>query len=195
MDILPARSDFASIYDNRILNDNRATATSSITSPPEQNGRVHLLDPVQARFDFSEKISIRNKATEYRDPVAGVWENNALAQIFFSAGNIQILQNGIRAGVFQHSQGKYVVPPQNMDALKTVMRSTYLQHAKHASTNLTQQVEVLNQLVWDYCIPFVYKESIAYNKYLVDQSTLVVPLAREMRPDRDYKQLVMNRWF
>lgn len=189
------------LYSNRILNYDDATAYSAssvTTSMSGQNGRVPLLnsadDPLKMRFQFSEKIAIRNKATEYRDPIAGVWENNALAQVYFSAGNIQILQNGIRAGVFKLSQGKYVVPPQNIDALKTVMRSTYLQYAKHSATDITQQVEVLNQLVWEYCIPFVYKESITYEKYLIDQSTLVMPLEREMRPDRDYKQLVMKPW-
>jgi hypothetical protein len=199
------------LYTNRILNYDDATAFSaSFTAAAiskqlpqfgaiENNGRVPLLnsseDPLQSHFQFAEKIAIRNKATEYRDPIAGVWENNALAQVYFSTGNIQILQNGIRAGVFKLSNGKYVVPPQNLDALKIVMRSTYLQYAKHSATDITAQVEVLNQLVWDYCIPFVYKESISYNKYLIDQSTLVVPLERETRPDRDYKQLVMKPWF
>ena len=183
------------LYTNRILNYDDATAAKSTTP----NGRVPLInsvdDPLRSHFQFAEKIAIRNRATEYRDPIAGVWENNALAQVYFSTGNIQILQNGIRAGVFNQSNGKYVVPPQNLDALKIVMRSTYLQYAKHSSTDITQQVSVLNQLVWDYCIPFVYKESVAYEKYLVDQSTLVVPLERETRPDRDYKQLVMKPWF
>lgn len=192
------------LYANRILNYDDATAFSAsfIATSMEstkQNGRVPLLnsvdDPLQSHFQFAEKIAIRNKATEYRDPIAGVWENNALAQVYFSTGNIQILQNGIRAGVFKLSNGKYVVPPQNLDALKIVMRSTYLQYAKHSATDITKQVEVLNKLVWDYCIPFVYKESISYDKYLIDQSTLVVPLERETRPDRDYKQLVMKPWF
>ena len=192
------------LYANRILNYDDATAfsasfTATALDSARNNGRVPLMnsadDPLQTRFGFSEKIAIRNKATEYRDPIAGVWENNALAQVYFSTGNIQILQNGIRAGVFKLSNGKYVVPPQNLDALKIVMRSTSLQYAKHSATDITQQVEVLNQLVWDYCIPFVYKESISYDKYLVDQSTLVVPLERETRPDRDYKQLVLKPWF
>jgi len=178
------------VYANRILPEGGSSAVAATTA----NGRVNLTQ--EPPFTMSEKIAVRNKATQYRESLEGVWENNALSQVFFSTGNIQILQNGIRAGVYRLSDGKYVVPPQNIDALKIVMRSTYLQYAKHSSsTGITQQVEDLNKLVWDYCIPFVYKESIAYEKYLVDQSTLVMPLEREVRPDRDYKQLVMKPWF
>ena len=161
------------------------------------NGRINVLEPEDpdTRFRMFEKIALKNKSKEYRDPVAGVWEDNVLAQVFFSAANIQILQNGLRAGVHAASHGKYVVPPQNQDALKIVMRSTYLQYAKHSPHRITEQVEELNSLVLDYCVPFVYNEAVSYVKYLQDQSTLVVPLERETRPDREYKQLQLKPFF
>ena len=112
--------------------------------------------------------------------------------MFFSAGNVQILQNGIRAGVYENSQQKYIIPPQNQDALKIIMRSIFLQFSQNSPNNITKQVEVLNEMVLDYCVPFVYNECVAYMKYLEDQSTLVMPMNREMRPDREYKQLEMN---
>jgi len=139
-----------------------------------------------------ERIAIKNKATEFRNPLEGVWETNTLARVFFSAENVQILQNGLRAGVYRLSQGKYVIPPQNQDALKIIMRSTFLQYAKNAPDHIPDQVETLNNLVWDYAIPFVYNEAVSYVRYLEDQSTLVVPLDREVRPDREYKQLSTN---
>jgi hypothetical protein len=37
----------------------------------------------------------------------------------------------------------------------------------------------LNKLVLDYSIPYCYNESVAYLKYIRDQSSLVVPLERE----------------
>jgi|UniRef100_A0A6C0EMN9 Family of unknown function (DUF5761) len=158
------------------------------------NGRVNILEPPDAtvQFKMMERIAIKNKATEFRNPLEGVWETNTLARVFFSAENVQILQNGLRAGVYRLSQGKYVIPPQNQDALKIIMRSTFLQYAKNAPDHIPEQVETLNNLVWDYAIPFVYNEAVSYVRYLEDQSTLVVPLDREVRPDREYKQLSTN---
>lgn len=161
------------------------------------NGRVDVLkqeDP-DTKFKMFEKIAKRNRATAYSDSLVGVFEDNVLAQVYFSAGNIQIIQNGIRKGVYKMSSSKYNVPPQNIDQLKIVMRSTYLQYAKHSPNDITLQVEELNELVLDYCVPFVYNEGIAYVKYLQDQNSLVVPLELHVRPDREYKQLQLKPWF
>lgn len=161
------------------------------------NGRVNLIEPEDpmVQFQMFERIAIKNKTTEYRNPLEGIWEQNLLSNTFFSAENIQILQNGMRAGVYRLSKDQYVVPPQNLEALKIVMRSIYLQHAKHSPNQIREQVAKLNQLVLEYCVPFVYNECVSYIKYLQDQSTLVVPLDREVRPDREYKQLEMKPWF
>lgn len=160
----------------------------------EYNGRLNLMeqpDPA-VQFKMMERIAIRNKATEYRDPLEGVWEPNLLSQVFFSAENVQILQNALRAGVHRLSQGSFVIPPQNQDALKIIMRSVFLQNSRNAPDHIREQVEEMNGIVLDYAIPNVYNEAVAYVKYLRDQSTLVVPMEREVRPDREYKQLSTN---
>ena len=162
------------------------------------NGRINLLDNTDPsiRIKMYEKIALKNKATEYRGSLEGILEDNLLAQVFFSQGNIQILQNGLRAGVYRMSkEKKIVVPPQNMDSLKTIMRSMYLQYAEHSSENVTKQVEKLNDIVLKWVIPSVYNESISYLKYLEDQSTLVRPLDLPKLNDRDYKQLELKKWF
>jgi hypothetical protein len=169
---------------------------SQIIDMKKYNGRVNIMevqDP-DAKFKMYEKIAIKNKATEYRDPLLGIWEKNVLAQVFFSSENEQIIQNGIRSGVYNMSNKKYVVAQQNSDQLKIVMRSIYLQNAKHQVNNITRQVEELNDLVLDYCISFVYSEAVSYVKYLEDQSTLVVPLERAKQSDRDFKQLQEKPW-
>ena len=160
------------------------------------NGRVDVLTEDQnEKNKMFEKIAIRNKSSSYCSALDGIWENNVLAQVFFSEGNIQIIQNAIRRGVFHLSNSKYNVPPQNIDQLKIIMRSTYMQYAKHSPNDITLQIKELNELVLDYCIPFVFNESIAYVKYLYDQNTLVVPLELHVRPDREYKQLQLKPWF
>ena len=161
------------------------------------NGRVNILEPENpnAMFQMQERIAIKNKATEYRDAMTGIWEDNVLSQVFFSAGNITIVQNGIRAGVYKMSDGKFVVPDQNIDTLKIVMRGTFLQYAQFNNNSITEEVSRLNQLVWDYAVPSVYNEAVSYLKYCEDQSTLVVPIQRPVRTDRQYKQLELKEWF
>lgn len=173
------------------------SSQSILDIPSKYNGRVNVIAPENpdARFQMYEKIAVKNKTTEYREALLGNWEDNTVSQVFFSAGNIQILQNGLRAGVYKMSGNKYVIPPQNIDVLKIIMRYMYLQYAEHYANDITKQVERLNQTVWDYAVPNVYGETTGYMKYLQDQSSLVMPLQWPQQPDRVYKQLELKPWF
>ena len=56
------------------------------TYKSRNNGLIDLIqqpDP-EAQFALFEKVAIKNKATEYRAPLAGNWEDNVLSQVFFS---------------------------------------------------------------------------------------------------------------
>ena len=178
--IIPSDIDF----DGRIINIK------------DYNGRVNIIQPESpdAVFRMQEKLAVKNKATEYREALVGTLENNVLSDAFFSAANIQIIQNGLRAGVYAMSNNQYVISPQNIDTLKIIMRSTYLQYAEHYPDKITEQIERLNKLVLDYAVPTVYNEAVGYVKYRLDQSTLVVPLAIPQHHDRNYKQLELKNW-
>jgi hypothetical protein len=93
------------------------------------------------------------------------------------------------------SENKFFIAPQNVDTLKIIMRSIYLQYAEHYPTKIREQVERLNKLVLDYAIPTVYNEAVGYMKYRIDQSTLVTPLQIPQHHDRQYKQLELKNWF
>ena len=144
---------------------------------------------------MAEKIAIKNKTTEYRGAIAGNLEDNVLAQVYFSAGNIQIIQNGLGMGVYNMSDKKYIIPLQSIENLKIIMRSIYLQYAEHYEKNITQQVERLNKLVLDYAINQVWGEAEGYMKYKRDASTLVVPIARPILSYSNDKQLELKPWF
>jgi hypothetical protein len=163
------------------------------------NGRINLMElpPKDIRFDMYEKIAIKNKSTEYRDSLAGILEDNLLSRVFFSSGNIQIIQNGLRAGVYEMSEDrKIIIAPQNIDNLKIIMRSIYLQYAEHREDiSVTKQVEKLNKIVLDYVVPTVYNETIGYLKYIQDQSTLIQPLELPRLVDKDFKPLEWKKWF
>jgi hypothetical protein len=161
------------------------------------NGRVNIIEPESPDvvFKMQERIAVKNKTTEYRNPLSGIWEDNLLSKVFFSLENIQILQNGIRAGVYEMSEKKFVIAPQNVDTLKIIMRSIYLQYSEHREYDIKGQVQRLNNLVLNYCVPTVFSEAVGYQKYRLDQSTLVVPLELPQHHDREYKQLQLKRWF
>jgi len=174
-------------------NDNRV---DNILNLDKYNGRVNIAEPQDptARFRMHEKINIKNKASNYFDALTGNLEWNVLSQVFFSAENMQIIQNGIRAGVYEKSSGAIHVPPQNVEALKIIMRSTYLQHAEHSPNDIKGQVRDLNQIVLDYAVHSVYNEAIGYMKYTQDQSTIAVPMDRPANIDREFKQLELRAW-
>ena len=159
------------------------------------NGRVDIKTPdTNALFTMYDKIPA-NQCTTFRNPTEGLWDETLLSKAFFSYENIQILQNGIRAGVYQQSNGQYIIAPQDCDALKVVMRSVYLQHAANQSQNIAAQVKNLNQLVLNYCIQQVYGEAQGYLKYIDDASTLVVPIAHPVMADNTDRELEFKGWF
>ena len=148
-------------------------------------------EPADVRFLMMEKVAIKNRASEYRCAISSSYEDSPLSTLFFSAGNVEIVQNAIRAGVYEKSKGQFVVAPQNVDEIKTVMRNAYLQNAKDLSPSngITHNISELNRPVVQSCVATVYNESVAYTKYLRDKSFLAVPLNHPLQPDRKYRQL------
>jgi hypothetical protein len=159
------------------------------------NGRVDIKTPNTSKlFSMYDKIPA-NQCTSFRNPTEGLWDQTYLSEAFFSQQNIQILQNGIRSGVYEKSNGQYVIGPQDCDVLKIVMRSVYLQYAANQINNIPQQVEELNKIVLNYCVQQVYGEAQGYMKYIDDVSTLVVPIAHPVMADNTDRQLELKSWF
>ena len=159
------------------------------------NGRVNIKSPdTSALFQMYDKIPA-NQCVTFRNATEGLWDETALSQAYFSQQNIQIVQNGIRAGVFKRSNGQYTIGPQDCDSLKTIMRSVFLQYSANQPNNITQQIEQLNKMVLDYCIQQVYSEAQGYMKYIDDASTLVVPIAHPVQSSNNDRQLELKKWF
>jgi len=167
---------------------------------PRSNGRVNIRQ-VEEGLNTSKLFSMydripTNQCATFRDPLIGIWDKTPLSTTFFSRENIQIIQNGIRAGVYERTGNKEIIAEQDCDTLKIIMRGYFLQYAKNEPTNISQQISALNQIVLDYCIPKIVSELKSYKTYLKDVSTLVKPLARPIDTQsyekRAYK---MNTWF
>ena len=171
----------------------------NMNSTKSSNGRVDIINKTQAPdlsnlFAMYDKIPANQCAT-FREPTLGQWDETPLSKAYFSKENIQIVQNGIRAGVYQKSNGQYVVAPQDCDSLKIVMRSVFLQHAANQPQNTSGQIEELNKIVLNYCIQQVYGEAQGYMKYVDDVSTLVVPIAHPIQTSNKDRQLELKPWF
>ena len=159
------------------------------------NGRIDIKTPnTSALFQMYDKIPANQCAT-FRNPTEGLWDSNVLSDAFFSLQNIQIIQNGIRAGVYKMSNGQYVIGPQDCDSLKIIMRSVFLQYSANQPNNFTKQIEELNKIVLNYSTQQVYSEAQGYMKYIDDASTLVVPISHPVMSSENDRQLELKSWF
>ena len=70
------------------LNPSIIDSNMGILNVSKYNGRVDIIQEpsTNIRFQMQEKIAVKNKATAYREALTGTWENNIIAQVFFSAG-------------------------------------------------------------------------------------------------------------
>ena len=160
-----------------------------------QNGRVDIMTPdTSTLFGMKDKNPVKQCST-FRDATEGQWEESVLSNAYFSGQNMQIIQNGIRAEVYNKSNGQLTIGEQDCDSLKIIMRSIFLQHAINQPNNISEQIESLNQMVLDYIVPRVYSEALGYNKYLSDVSTMYKPMDRPVMAKNNDKQLELKPWF
>uniref|UniRef100_A0A6C0HRV1 Minor capsid protein P8 central region domain-containing protein n=1 Tax=viral metagenome TaxID=1070528 RepID=A0A6C0HRV1_9ZZZZ len=148
----------------------------------------------QELFKMYDKIPV-HQITTIRDPLNGVWSNTQLSTLFFSANNVTIIQNGIRANVYKMSKEKYLIDNQDNDQLVTIMRGMFIEYSKNLPENITEQIKLLNNKVIVYCSQQVYEEAKGYLTYLKDSSTLITPLNYPTMPYTRDKQLEFKSFF
>jgi len=159
------------------------------------NGRINIKTHNTSKlFEMYDKIPA-NQCTTFRNPTEGLWSSNPLSQAFFSHHNIKIIQNGIRSGVYNMSNGQYVIGTQDCDTLKIIMRSVFLQNAANQLNNVQNQIYELNKIVLDFCIKQVYSEAQGYMKYIYDVSTLAIPISHPVMANDTDRQLELKPWF
>ena len=155
-------------------------------------GRIDLMSSGTALF-LQDQIKLDDK-TNYYNTIKYSLEPSLLSKTFLSYENRIIIQNAIKAGVYKLSNQQYIIDKQDDDVLNSIMTGIYLQYALNKPENIKKQIEDLNQLVINYCVPKVFGEVKGYMQYKFDASTLVVPI---MKPVSTYnsKELVLNNFF
>ena len=143
----------------------------------ERNGRVNLMVENGTPLFMQDKVMCNDKALYYNS-MKYTFQHTSLSKLFFSSENTAIIENSIKAGVYQVSQQKYIIDKQSPDDLHIIMRATFIQHALHQPDQITKQIEILNSRVVNHCVPKIYGEILSLLKYRQDASTLVVPIDR-----------------
>ena len=158
------------------------------------NGRVNLSGPnIEDRFKMTDRIPVNNKT--YENQLIGIFEKNTLSITYFSLDNINIIQDMVRKGVYDKSNGQLIIERQNNDTIVQIMRAYFLQYSKNLDYNIREQISQLNNMVINYCIEWIYNEAISYIKYRHDISTLKNPINHPVLSSKTDKTLELKPWF
>lgn len=159
-------------------------------------GRSREPDPDIQRQLYA-RDTVRNRSTGYSD--GPYMADSPLSQLFFSAENEQIIQNGLRAGVYarslepDHRGPPFVIAPQNAATVKTAMQTAFAMHYTDRvppGSTLTDQVAEMNRLVLERLVPRVYSDACGHYHHLkrLDAPIPVQEMPHPVLVDRDYKQ-------
>jgi hypothetical protein len=141
-----------------------------------QNGRVDLFSaPPALNIPSYQQRSVQND-TYTTEATYGQIVPNQLSKVFFSAENIEALQQGIRYRVYVETNQRHTIGRQSDQELKIVMRSVYFQFAKNQSTDILGQVRTLNAKVLEWTVPEIVSNLLQYEVYRRDASTLPMPM-------------------
>lgn len=106
-------------------------------------------------------------------------EATPLNTVYFSEANVENLQREIAGAVLMMSGSKrYIIGPQSVADLKTVMRSYYLQYAQNDPTRVSEELQLLNNRVIGWCSNNIMVEIEAYKYYRKDIEDFPAPIER-----------------
>tara|TARA_B100000073_G_scaffold285776_1_gene247357 strand:- start:3574 stop:4110 length:537 start_codon:yes stop_codon:yes gene_type:complete len=125
-------------------------------------------------------------------PTIGLYKNTPLQNTYYSNENVQIIQNGIRASVYDKSKGQYIISPQDENVIRDVMYSVFEQTVRGVSSNIPSQINELNQIVIKYCTDTVFQNAQSYMKYIETEGKIVKPMSYPiMSSTRDSQTYVL----
>ena len=134
----------------------------------EARSHSHFFDQTYQDYKLYED----HPRGDYRDVVRTMVESNPVSDMFFSRINIQHLKKIICRSIYQQSGGKYNPSPeaQSDNDLLLVMRSIYLEHAKHLPEGVKDQVAELNYMVLLDMVPRAISNAQYQLSYIRDSS-------------------------
>lgn len=153
----------------------RVNFASPPTAPPYAGGAGGTSIPDSTEFSYPTQTE-KNFAA---DMLRGNWDKNPIAEGYFTASNVDTIQTAVRNEVYDRSGAKkYHIDDQDVDELKMIMRGMYLQYAKNNTFDIQGQINQLNTLVIEWCVPRILSEVDHYFYYLNDISHMPIPMSQ-----------------
>jgi hypothetical protein len=122
-------------------------------------------------YDMSENC--RDGESYGSDMLSCHHKETAISRAFFSERNIQIIQNAIRAAVFEKT--KETISEQDKTQILLVMRNIYFRFCKHLPHNVKEQIKDMNMRVLKYLEPLILSEMKQYTTYIQDSFSTLRP--------------------
>lgn len=195
------QDDFKNIKDNMT---NQRTLLS-IREEREKTLAVDDLKKLQSpgKYNFTvDDKSLRGSNTN--SMFKNLYGETLLTFLFFSDKNVDNIQKLIRMTVYRHT--KQVIDNQSNTELLVVMRSVFLAYSQHPKlidesmsekerkvllAQYTDEVDRLNQLVIDTCVPLIVSQLQQYMVYLHDASSplrvMEKPLSTSVKGTKNYR--------
>jgi hypothetical protein len=101
--------------------------------------------------------------------------SDLMTEAFFSAENMDIIQNMLIKNVFYKSEETLRINKIKQETLIQVMNSIWTNHCRFLPYNLKEQIAELNRKVSDYLVPLLINESKFYFNYLRDSDRTSLP--------------------
>lgn len=141
------------------------------------NGRVFFLPNESASPD--SLYGGQHRPQELNDNVINTTiTSNPLSQAYFNVHNQNLIQLKIIDEIKKISNGEYQIGRQNDGELQIIMRSIYLQFGKNRNSDISTQVEELNNMVVDECVRIIVPNIQQYLGYRRDISNPIPVLPR-----------------
>jgi hypothetical protein len=146
------------------------------------NGRIDIINnTLTSNYNNNLYTEDNNPNKNFHsEALKGIQTESLLSRTFFSDKNIDIIQNSIRYNVYNLSNSQYIIARQSDIQLQIIMRSLYLQFSKNLNTGIREQVQELNNMVVNYCVPRILSEIQQYIVYKSDVSKLPEPIDRSL---------------
>jgi len=146
------------------------------------NGRIDIINNTLTS-DYNNNLYTEDTNPNknfHSEALKGIQTESLLSRTFFSNKNIDIIQNSIRYNVYSLSNSQHIIGRQSDIQLQIIMRSLYLQFSKNLNTGIREQVQELNNMVVNYCVPRILSEIQQYIVYKSDVSKLPEPIDRSL---------------
>jgi hypothetical protein len=151
---------------------------SAVPDAPKNTGRVpDIQNGFAPQFVVQQEDPSIRRVPYAAQSLIRIHDTTPLNSTFFSDANIKFLQDEIRYRVWMESDKKHVIDAQNLDDLKTIMRSYYLQYSTNSPGKLREEIEELNKRVLAYSVTFILGEINMYLRYRQDQQNFPAPIA------------------